>query len=77
MCEIKLITTSQILSARQMDPRGVRMRLVVFPDGVVDGAGELHDGAFPARLHNHRGTSGLDPKQKKRIVINYTELWCK
>ncbi len=48
-----------------MDPRGVRMRLVVFPDGVVDGAGELHDGAFPARLHNHRGTSALDPKQKK------------
>jgi hypothetical protein len=47
-----------------MDPRRLRMRLVVFPDGVVDGAGELHDSAFPARLHNHRGTSGLDPKQK-------------
>ncbi len=47
-----------------MDLRGARMRLVVFPDGVVDGSGELHDGAFPARLHNHRGTSGLDPKQK-------------
>ncbi len=47
-----------------MDPRGVRMRLVVFPDGVVDGAGELHDSAFPARLHNHWGTSGLDPIQK-------------
>ncbi len=59
-----------------MDLRGLRMRLVVFLDCVVDGAGELHDGAFPARLHNHRGTSALDPIQKMGLSLT-TELWCK